>query len=226
MKLIGLHARLHAGKDTAYEAIDKHAMSKDLLAVRRAFADPLKISGMRALGFPVDYDNDTLLYIANQIKETGRITVSYEHGSGELESRSITGRKLWQLYGTEAHRAEDLGSSFGTNFWVNNLLPLGEDRGHPAWAWNFTEDWAGFGDFCVVTDVRFSNEAERILELGGEVWKIDAENRLGPNEDGHASEQPLDDEWITREIDNNGSIEDFHANVIAALEEGTEDVDD
>jgi len=195
-----------------------------MLALRRAFADPLKVSGMRALGldFP-DLDPDSLIALANQIKETGRISTSWENSDGSLGFWTITGRQLWQYYGTEAHRADDLGSSFGADFWVDNLLPEGlrefdnEADSIPLFWDNFKEDWAGYADIAVVTDVRFPNEAERILALDGEVWRIDAEERLGPNPDAHPSEQPLDGKYVSRVIDNNGTLAAFQQNVLDAL---------
>lgn len=228
MRLIGLHARLHAGKDTAFETIRQAAENDSALALRRAFADPLKISGMRALGLADEgVDNEDLIWAANAIKESGRITVTWENEFGNLYGRTITGRKLWQLYGTEAHRASDLGSSFGENFWVDNLLPHGsllverqpplENIEQPAFWENFKESFAGHADLAVVTDVRFPNEARRILDLGGEVWWINAEERLGPNEDAHPSEQKLPDHYITHTIDNNGTVAQFQQNVIDAL---------
>jgi hypothetical protein len=235
LRLIGLHARLHAGKDTAFEFIDNWALVRRQLAQRRAFADPLKISGMRALGFKAIKPDEAAeshwaVRVANQIKETGRVTVTWVDVDGCMLSQTITGRELWQLYGTEAHRADDLGSSFGANFWVDNLLPAGTSsepltraaNGEatsltPLWYKNF-EDWRGKRpDIAVVTDVRFPNEATRILKLGGEVWKIDADQRLGPNTDGHASEQPLDDDYVSRVIDNNSDLNNFAAGIEAAL---------
>jgi hypothetical protein len=235
MRLIGLHSRLQGGKDTAYETIDKAAVEEGALAVRRAFADPLKTSGLRSLGVPVGTDSETVLALANKIKESGRITVTYEeiseHGNLVPRGFTITGRQFWQWYGTEAHRADDLGHSFGQDFWVENLLPLGtvnrtviaqEGRDlipdeRPLWWDSFKESWAGFADIAVVTDVRFPNEAKRILEHGGEVWWIYADERLGPNTDGHASEQRLPDEFITKTIDNNGTLAQFQNNVLEAL---------
>ncbi len=225
MRLIGLHGRLHSGKDTTFEFIDNYALDHDLMALRRAFADPLKISGMRALGF--EGSNEDLVITANEIKESGHVTVTWEEDN-KLVANSITGRKLWQLYGTEAHRADDLGASFGTDFWVDNLLPLNgaeTTARKPLFWYNFKEEPFGYADIAVVTDVRFENEAQRILDLGGEVWWIDANERLGPNEDAHASEQPLPDELVTVKIDNNGTLADFDRNVLTALERDEDEID-
>lgn len=232
MRLIGLHARLHAGKDTAFETIRQVCEQDSLLALRRAFADPLKLSGMRSLGIDTESDPEAVVALANKIKETGRIVVTWDDVSPETGNlipkvMMVTGREFWQRYGTEAHRAPDLGSSFGPDFWVDNLLPPGKivnelpqgrgTREYPEFWHNFKEGWAGYADVAVVTDVRFPNEAQRILDLDGEVWKINADERLGPNTDAHPSEQPLPDHLVTRVIDNNHSVAEFQNNLIEAL---------
>ncbi len=220
MRLIGLHARLQAGKDTAFEIIDRCATEDNQLAVRHALADPLKKSALRAVGIDKAlqaFEMEEVLGISELLKKSGRVTVSWERLNGTLTSVSITGRQFLQFYGTESHRADDLGSSFGMDFWVDNLLPKGEVDGRPAFWQNFKESWAGFADFAVVTDIRFENEAQRILDLGGEVWWIDAEERLGPNEEAHISEQKLPDEFISRKLDNNSTLGNFETEVLSAL---------
>lgn len=234
MRLIGLHSRMLGGKDTCFETIRQEAENNSMLALRRAFADPLKVSGMRSLGFNEPYDGgpevtrENQVFIANQIKETGRVFISWVGEDGTLRAKAITGRNFWQFYGTEAHRADDLGASFGIDFWVDNLLPLGavsvpgfgeleSATTRPLFWDNFKESWAGFADIGAVTDVRFANEAKRILELDGEVWRIDSDSRLGENADLHVSERPLPDELITRTIDNNSTLAAFQQNILEAL---------
>lgn len=90
----------------------------------------------------------------------------------------------------------------------------------------------------VVDDVRFENEADRIKELGGEVWKVE---RSLPNSkksvlsdlwrrlkklalpslaENHASEQNLESYKFDRVIVNNGTVEDLFAKVAQALGRG------
>jgi hypothetical protein len=220
MRLIGLHARSHAGKDTAFEIIRQINPKAD----RKAFADPVKLSGMATLGMVVERDGtrEQILNAANYIKNSGRILVTYDDPrfpAKGFQTVTLTGRQFWQFLGTEGHREPSLGHSFGENFWVDNLLPIGRSDNwenltkpgpeFPAW-------WLSFEpgtEVAVITDVRFANEAERIRFLGGEVWRIDADERLGPNTDTHDSEQRLPDEFITRTIDNNGSVEMFELEV-------------
>lgn len=226
MRLIGLNAGLRRGKDTTFEIIFDHASAVGKLAIRRAFADPLKVSGIRAFDLGSEsHDEDVAL--ADKIKETGRIVLTWLEDD-RLVAHVIDGRQLWQHYGTKAHRSEDLGSSFGPFFWLDNLLPKGHQELYdynndlvrrPLWWQSFREDWAGFADIAVITDVRFANEAQRIREFGGEIWLIDANERLGPSTDDHDSEQPIPEHLITKTIDNNGTLEELKANVIDALGE-------
>jgi hypothetical protein len=88
-------------------------------------------------------------------------------------------REYLQRYGTEAHR-----DVFGSNFWVDQV-DLSHER-----------------KIVVVTDVRFSNEAQAVQDAGGVVAHV-----LGPNEveragDGHASEAPLPHALIDATLDN------------------------
>lgn len=223
MRLIGIHGRYQSGKDEAFTVIDDWAIEQGKLAVRHALADPLKISGLRSLKMEpyCEKRGIDLLDMANKIKDCGIITLSWDDGS-HRRAFSITGREFWQGYGTEAHRADDLGHSFGPNFWIDNLIPKGMEHtdfghSHPKWWDSFREDWAGFADYAVIPDIRFINEATRIHELGGEIWYIDVEKRLGLNHDGHSSEVKLPNDQIDRVIDNNGNLEQFRDNVLQAL---------
>lgn len=67
------------------------------------------------------------------------------------------------------------------------------------------------GNFVVVRDVRFDNEAEMILGMGGEVWRVDrpgAETCVP-----HASEKGISDEFVTRVIRNAGALPELAAEV-------------
>lgn len=211
MRLIGLNGRRESGKDTAFAAIKTFAEENDQTAKRAAFADGLKLSGMRSLGFKGLTDQQ-MLELADLIKETGRIRISWEEPSRFTDEvhrfeQEIYGRHMWQEYGTAGHRSENLGHSFGENFWIDNLLPL------KGWEKTFTNIHGPAPEYCVVTDVRFPNEAQRILDLGGEVIEIAADIRIKKGRDNHPSEQPLPSNLITAVIDNNGSLDDLARNV-------------
>lgn len=205
MRLIGLNGRLHSGKDTAFEFITEAANEeREQRVTRAAFADRLKMSAAIALGFDPETVEEAVA-ICNEIKETGSIKTAYDKvmdsGNLTMATKRITGREYLQRYGTEAHR-----EVFGTDFWVDALLPSGESNFYrERLRERFPET-----DVLVITDVRFENEAARILELGGEVWHIDADERLGPlPDDAHPSERPLKGYLLTYTVDNNVGLVEY-----------------
>lgn len=103
-------------------------------------------------------------------------------------------REFLQRFGTEMGR-----DVFGRNFWVDQW-----------WTQYLAEP-----DSVVVPDVRFTNEAVRIKELGGYIIEI---VRPGHEPDGHASEQPLHPDLLDMRIFNDGTIEDFKTRVLATVE--------
>jgi len=85
----------------------------------------------------------------------------------------------------------------------------------------------GYG-VVVISDCRYLNEAKAIQKAGGEVWRI---NRNGAGLSGdvakHSSEveqnDPLMDELVTLDINNNGTLSDFKikvANLANAVRNG------
>lgn len=190
-----------SGKDTAFSFIELWAAGRGLSAVRHALADKLKLSACAALGLTTN-QHDALV-IANQMKFTGVISIDCPE-VGVMHQ--ITGREFLQRYGTEAHR-----DIFDDEFWVNALLPKGV--GDP-WGWQRNFEGA---DYAVVTDVRFENEAQRIRDLGGVVWKVvrpDAELEGAK----HASELGIPAKLVDRELLNNTDIENFRREVFVAME--------
>jgi hypothetical protein len=63
------------------------------------------------------------------------------------------------------------------------------------------------GERVVVTDVRFENEAEKIKELGGQLWRVKRVG-FGPVND-HVSESELDGYKVSQIFVNNGTLEDL-----------------
>jgi hypothetical protein len=238
--LIGLHGRRGAGKDTAYAAIHEWAVGRGVRAARRGFADALKLSFARL--FLPDCSLDEAVNWAETFKtEISRSKVVAEWTSGfnavgETEStirHKISGRQALQRYGTEAHR-----DVFGEDFWVDALLPTDvyqegtvgpqtvgmEPRGRMIRRWpeNFRQqmDFSPISDsslpeICVITDVRFENEANRIHELGGKVWEVHRSSvETG---DTHASEAPLPSDCVDLIVDNNGTIEKLNKRVAGIM---------
>lgn len=220
MRLIGLNGRLHCGKDTAVQYIREAA--PNLRVERIGFADKMKLSGVRALGFdPVDMEQ--ALLIANLIKEHGTVTITGVDEFYNGFTGTISGRQFWQRYGTEAHR-----EVYGDEFHVDALLPRPSD--HPSEGVQAVTSKQKLQrafpdvDVLLITDVRFPNEARRIRALGGEVWYIEADKRLGPLPPGsHISEHPLPDDLVSVTIHNNTSLENYETAVKLTWELGPRD---
>ena len=189
MNLIGITGFKTSGKDTTYEAIRTLTEGQ---AVRRAFADNLKRIGALALGL----DFEAMDYF----KEEGRAEV----WDGEWLT-TVRGRQYLQNLGVGAREV------FGLNFWVDQVLPIDKARRELIWRDPKTNE---LPKWAVVTDVRFPNEAHRVLDLGGEVWEV---VRPGLESDGHASEIPLPRYLVTRTLNNNSTIHDLTLEVEHAL---------
>lgn len=170
--LIGLTGRAQAGKDTVYGVIAER-FGHLLTVERRAFADRLYESAARALDVTV---SELRLW-----KTDDRITVDIRDNDPDILGGSyprvrLSIREFLQRYGTEAHR-----DVFGRDFWVDAL------------------DLTHHGRIVVVTDVRFLNEADAILEAGGYVVRVE-----GPyvGDDDHVSETPIAPDLVDFSIDN------------------------
>lgn len=175
--LIGITGRRGSGKDTAYGIISEWASEHNLTSARRAFADPLKWSFAR-IWFP-DISLEDAVEWCDKIKLNSVINA----GDGV----SVTGRQALQHYGYESHR-----ELFGEEFWIDQVVPVQN------WRDKFS-DQGRLSDICVVTDVRYENEAVRIHKAGGTVWEI---QRDTGSIDTHSSEAGISKSLIDYTIIN------------------------
>lgn len=177
-----------AGKDTAYGYIEEYFSDTALRVEHMSFARKLKQSAATLF----DIEEDPIVW-SDAIKSGGTIYIDWPGGS-----EAFSGREFLQRYGTEAHR-----NIFGTDFWVDAALPKDTDH---------------YGKLLVFTDVRFPNEAQRIRDLGGEIWHIVRPSMV--NGDDHASEQPLDASLVDRTIINDQTLNHFRSEVFDLLTYG------
>jgi len=113
----------------------------------------------------------------------------------------LTGRDFLQRFGTEMGR-----DTFGEKFWVEQ------------WATQYDILSMTNSDAAkkiVVTDVRFHNEASRIIWYGGHIIEI---TRPGCEPDGHASEDGIPDDLIDATVHNDGTVDDFRRKFLAVVE--------
>jgi hypothetical protein len=74
------------------------------------------------------------------------------------------------------------------------------------------------GRCVVITDVRFDNEAQAIVNAGGEVWRVvrNGWTCLSGDAASHLSEGGVSNHLIARTIDNSGTLDDLGTQLIAA----------
>lgn len=218
MKIIGLTGAAGSGKDTACGFALAWCEAHGLNAERAAFADPLKVSAARALGFQGAselYSPEEVaecVAFCNEIKQPD-VTVRVEKyippycGSEPVPPEyipitEISGRQFLQFYGTEAHR-----DVFGQSFWTDVTAKYLDERE------------AEGVDVAFIADTRFPNEGQFVADLG-EVWSV--ERPLETKVEAHSSEIPLPDALIARLINNTGSLDDLRDQVRLVCEERLE----
>ena len=190
MLIIGIHGPSRSGKDTVCKIlIDKFPMIK---FEKQGFADALKISAAKAIG--LEGTDAELVSKMDRIKESGQIRTPFH---------TISGRQFLQLYGTEAHR-----DMFGDDFWLDQvILDPSNPRKRIAGAHRTC-------DVLLISDVRYQNEVGRVIDAGGELWKV---RRAVPGTTtGHASEGKLVARWDSV-IDNNEGIDDLERQVMVCF---------
>lgn len=112
---------------------------------------------------------------------------------------NLSPRQLLQKVG-QAQR-----NVFGPDVWVNHLVSkLTFARGH-----------------YIVSDVRYINEAYKLLSAGAFIWKIIRDNRPTKTTSEHSSENEWDKAPYDQEINNNGTIEDFYSKLDIHIENYT-----
>jgi dephospho-CoA kinase len=100
-------------------------------------------------------------------------------------------RHLLQSVGVAARKL------FGDNFWINQALNP-HIYEHPI---------VGINKNIVVTDIRFTNEAETIKSLGGQIWRIKRNGVEAIN--NHVSEHEMDGYSVDMILKNEGTLEDL-----------------
>ena len=106
-----------------------------------------------------------------------------------VKVESEDARWLLQRMGTEVGR-----EIFGENFWVDQAMKKALQHKN-----------------VVITDVRYPNELQAILEHSGTVWRVIKDDTGAVNR--HASETALDDYQFEYIIFNNDTIESLYESV-------------
>ena len=124
----------------------------------------------------------------NPLGETTRVQdVVDEHGWEWSKKQYKEVRRLLQVFGTDVGRG-----MLYDGVWIDNLIKELDQK----------KDY-------VITDVRFENEVNKILEAGGFVVKINRPG-VGPV-NSHSSDQGLPDEMFDIIIENDSTVYDLQA---------------
>lgn len=169
-----------SGKTTFARAVSEQLqLSWGLRVTTVGFADALKVSVARSFGFDGTGDaaecRSQAIRWCDHAKDL-QATVTVTAHDRSVRTSEIPFRLFLQRFGTEAHR--DL---FGEDIWVDQVLPCREGGAAPSY-----QDY----DVVLMPDVRFPNEAQRILSLDGLLVRIVRPDRK--QDDQHSSEQVLD----------------------------------
>jgi hypothetical protein len=230
--IIGINGKIGSGKDTVGKIIQylTSECGNSNSSRHRTYAEFLKRGGGSNLrNFDQHYVSDwEVKKFAGKLKTTASLLtgidvekfedqefkktflgqewdyIEYMNNSPRGSITKMTIRELLQKLGTEAMR-----DGLHTNVWVNALFadynagytisPLDVDNQAP-------DNW-------IITDMRFPNEMEAVVEKGGLTIRVvrDYALRGGPEDPKniHPSETALDEAKFDYEIINDGTIEDL-----------------
>lgn len=194
MRILGLCGYKGVGKDSVAECVTAVHPGVRLIAL----ADPIKDAVRSWFDMPGVYGDSSL-----REQEDRRYPHRFEDG----REGYLTPRYVLQQLGTE------FGRRLYSDVWIDialrramRLASEGRFFAHDAVA------------LVVITDVRFVNEARRIREAGGAVWRI---TRPGYGTSGHGSEVEQGSsamtKLVTAEICNDGTLSDLEKRVEEAL---------
>jgi len=223
--IIGVNGKIGSGKDTVGKIIQylTSECGNSNSSRHRTYAEFLKRGGGSNLrNFDQHYVSDwEVKKFAGKLKTTASLLtgidvekfedqefkktflgqewdyIEYMNNSPRGSITKMTIRELLQKLGTEAMR-----DGLHTNVWVNALFadynagytisPLDVDNQAP-------DNW-------IITDMRFPNEMEAVVEKGGITIRV---VRPGTSTGTHPSEIALDGHTMHYEIINDGTIEDL-----------------
>ena len=125
-----------------------------------------------------------------------------------IDERTLKEAIIPELGVSYRHMAQSLGTEWGRNLQKDFWLRL---------AGAFLRDQTDAGEtHFVISDVRFSNEADWVKRQGGQIWRIHREGLASVRP--HVSESGVDSIKPHRTIHNNGTTADLAEAVALAIE--------
>lgn len=138
--------------------------------------------------------------------ELKRIALNEFGWDGEKDER---GRKLLQTLGTECGRMYG-----GENFWVDKWKSKVNVWRNEFVVWS----WPQY-PIVICDDVRFDNEAQSIIDMGGHICSIQGRSYDMGDNNNHSSESGISIDLIGSTIINNGSMNDLNDSVISLMKD-------
>ena len=168
--IIGISGKARSGKDTFAEMLATE-LNKGAYPpyVMMAFANELKLKCQEAFDLTWEQlwgDDKEVPDERYRKYQTATLT-----GTGELPSGYWTAREIMQDFGA-------FYRSIDSEFWIKNLFKAAAEK-------DYTN--------VIVTDVRYTNEADYIINNGGYVIRVERENKDTVHNEQHPSEVELDD---------------------------------
>ena len=156
--------------------------------IKYSFANPLKYGAMEIFGFTKE-----------QVFGDSKDVVDSNWGT--------TPRLILQIMGTELFQYE-----------IQKYIPEFKEIGRNIWVKRFIQWYSqNNSQNIVICDVRFKHEAESILALGGEIWKVTRDVANNDN-DKHSSEVELEDITnIANIISNNSTFDSLYETIFNSL---------
>ena len=204
--LIGFGNKARQGKDTAASGVKRWCNQNGFPVLHVGFADALRVEVSTAIGTAGGdvelmlaegfYDGTEHINIPSYVKATANPSMD--------EPLCPYGKhaKILQWWGTEFRRAQN------PNYWVDK----------------FKENVVDFKGVVIAADVRFTNEAIAVLELGGSTANVRRLNEDGTQyfdssrPAGHQSEVELDTwNWDYRIVAKTGQVSLVEAQAVEIL---------
>jgi hypothetical protein len=215
--IIGINGKIGSGKDTVgsiiqYLTFCKHYNRTDLSYEDftnsigwvptweiKKFAGKLKQIASLLTGIDVEKFEDQDFKMTNLGPEWAR---PFYDKKSNVHYETITVRKFLQLLGTECMRM-----GLHVNTWVNALFADYTPTHYLIGALDtkLTDGDPVYPNW-IITDMRFPNEMEAVVEKGGITIRV---VRPGTAVGTHPSETALDDAYFDHVISNDGTIEDL-----------------
>ena len=165
--VIGLSGKIRSGKSRVAK-IFKEVLEEDGKTCEvKSFASPIyeivsKLYRTNIKEIQKDKRDNVPIYIHTRKSNSGLILSNY--------------REILQIIGTTARDCGD------ENVWVNSLFGCGNEKIMNEFTWAT--------DYWIIDDVRFPNEAQRILDCNGKLIRI---NRSDAEDNKHIIENSLND---------------------------------